>query len=552
MHLCLACMQDKGENGICPYCGFNEADMTKTAGVFLPMGFVLNQRYVIGKALGQGGFGITYIGFDRVLNIRVAVKEYYPSNFAQRLPENVTVLPFTQNEEEYQKGKERFLEEARTLAKFSDHPGIVGVKDCFASNETAYMVMEYLDGMNLKEYLEAKGGRLPVSASLSILIPVMDALRAVHQEGMIHRDISPDNIFITKNGQVKLIDFGAARHSIGGERSLSVMLKPGYAPEEQYRTHGNQGPWTDVYALTATLYRMITGEVPPDALERVMEDKLVISPELPEAVQMVFRRGLAVRAQDRFSSVVEMQQTLRGETMAFDTNLHAGQTISVQKRTKGPHTGKEKSSRRVIIWSAGIAGVICLLLIVFTFFMLMQNQNIDTQTAGEQEIYTAQPALTEAPSAVPAAAPVETSVPSNTPTAVVTEAPLPTEAEVVYDHTADMRLLEDAVYNCLYGFTYAVNTGDTSEVASFVDEGTAYYDETIKNIGHFHEQGIQEEVLSYAIVDVEWLDQNRCNLTQHSVIRVDYVSGESKEIEETYTYLLRRSGDKFLYTKMYE
>ena len=296
-------MKEKGEEQVCPLCGMSDADLGEVAPMFLRPGSELKDRYIVGIALGQGGFGITYIGYDKVLNTRVAIKEYFPSDIAGRTSEAGTVSAYTRSADDFGRGKERFLDEARTLAKFSDHPCIVGVKDCFAENETAYMIMEYLDGVSLKEYLNRKGGRLSVSDSISILAPVMDALCAVHKEGIIHRDISPDNIFITTDGRVRLIDFGAARQTMGGQKSLSVMLKPGYAPEEQYRTRGNQGPWTDVYALTATLYRMITGEVPPDSLERVMEDTLDIPVDLPQNVQTALRIGMAVRASERYSSV---------------------------------------------------------------------------------------------------------------------------------------------------------------------------------------------------------------------------------------------------------
>ena len=309
----MGCMKEKGEEQICPLCGMSDADLGEVAPIFLRPGSELKDRYIVGIALGQGGFGITYIGYDKVLNTRVAIKEYFPSDIAGRTSEAGTVSAYPRSADDFGRGKERFLDEARTLAKFSDHPCIVGVKDCFAENETAYMIMEYLDGVSLKEYLNRKGGRLSVSDSISILAPVMDALCAVHKEGIIHRDISPDNIFITTDGRVRLIDFGAARQTMGGQKSLSVMLKPGYAPEEQYRTRGNQGPWTDVYALTATLYRMITGEVPPDSLERVMEDTLDIPVDLPQNVQTALRIGMAVRSSERYSSVEQLRAALNGQ-----------------------------------------------------------------------------------------------------------------------------------------------------------------------------------------------------------------------------------------------
>lgn len=292
MSLCMGCMTEKGDNETCPYCGYvSPKNPENTA--FLPEGTTIQNRYTLGAPLGQGGFGITYIAYDNKLRTRVAIKEYYPGDIAQRIPGDVGVAPYARSEEDYEHGKKRFIEEAITLARFSDFPGIVSVRDCFEDNNTAYMVMQYLDGIDLKEYLKRKGGKLSPEEAVSILTPVMDALREIHRTGVIHRDISPDNIFITTEGQVKLIDFGSARQAMGGNRSLSIQLKPGYAPEEQYRTHGEQGPWTDVYALAATLYRIVTGVIPPESLERLANDALAIPDDLPDNMRAALKKGLS-------------------------------------------------------------------------------------------------------------------------------------------------------------------------------------------------------------------------------------------------------------------
>ena len=320
MNLCANCMQEKGDAKKCPHCGYEGRDDSQLT-AYLKENTLLCDRFMVGRVLGQGGFGITYLGFDTFLSQKIAIKEYYPSDLAQRIPGEATVSAYTSGNStnDYEHGKARFIEEARTLAKFSDHPGIVGIRDCIEANGTAYIIMQYLEGVTLKEYLKQNGGRLDPNLAVSILMPVMDALRAVHKVGIIHRDISPDNIFITKSSQVKLLDFGAARQSMGGQKSLSVMLKPGYAPEEQYRTGGNQGPWTDVYALSATLYKMITGNVPPDSLERLLDDTLVIPENLPENIKAALRKGLAVRAAERFDSVDALQNTLLGNAPVTPT-----------------------------------------------------------------------------------------------------------------------------------------------------------------------------------------------------------------------------------------
>ena len=370
MRLCMGCMTDKGDNVICPICGLNENDLAAASPAFIRPGHELKQgRYTVGIALGQGGFGITYIGYDNVLGTKVAIKEYYPSDIAQRVPGDRTVMPFTNSDGNFEHGKQKFLEEARILAKFSDYPGIVSVRDCFDENGTAYMVMQYLDGTDLKTYLGQHGGRLGTDESIKILMPVLAALKEVHRAGVIHRDISPDNIFMTADGQVKLIDFGAARQGMDGQKSLSVTLKPGYAPEEQYRTRGNQGPWTDVYALTATLYRMITGNTPPDSLERLMNDEMVIPNYLPENIRLAIQKGMAVKAADRFATIDELQAALTGEykpdTQASMTNKAVAvqnsggggalNTNNVKAAQSGTASGFNK---KLIILAASLAAVL--------------------------------------------------------------------------------------------------------------------------------------------------------------------------------------------------
>jgi serine/threonine protein kinase len=211
-------------------------------------------------------------------------------------------------------GLERFLEEARTLAKFQQHNGIVSVLNVFYGNGTGYMVMEYVDGLTLKEYLIQKD-KLTWEQTLKLFMPVMDALREVHKYGMLHRDISPDNIYLCRDNRVKLLDFGSARYSLGGHsRSLSVVVKPGYAPEEQYRTKGNQGPWTDVYSVAASMYRCITGLVPPDALDRLDEDELRTPSKLginiPDKAERELMAALAIKSNQRTQSIDDLQKGL--------------------------------------------------------------------------------------------------------------------------------------------------------------------------------------------------------------------------------------------------
>jgi beta-lactam-binding protein with PASTA domain/predicted Ser/Thr protein kinase len=266
----MGCFEEYDDSrSICPLCGYAEGTRAAEA-LHMEPGSILADRYIVGRVLGYGGFGVTYIGRDAQLERTVAIKEYLPGEFSTRVPGQTQITVFTDNTklEQYQTGLRKFVEEARRLAQFQNEDGIVKVFDSFEANNTAYIIMEYLDGETLSEYLR-RSGVVPADQAFEMLLPIISSLYNVHQHGIIHRDIAPDNIFITKDGRIKLIDFGAARFATTAHsRSLTVIIKPGYSPEEQYRSRGDQGAYTDVYAVGAVLYRMLTGETPPDALER--------------------------------------------------------------------------------------------------------------------------------------------------------------------------------------------------------------------------------------------------------------------------------------------
>ena len=275
-------------------------------------------RYTIEGVLGQGGFGITYLGMDELHEKPVAIKEFFPQGIVTRNIEyqDTVTVTFVGEKDNYEKGKERFLKEARTMAKFSKDEGIVKALDFFEINNTAYIVMEYLEGVTLKQYLR-ENKRIDAEDLVELLVPLIESLDEIHSQGLIHRDISPDNIMVLPDGRIKLMDFGAARdYTEFGEKSLSIVLKPGYAPPEQYQTHGVQGPWTDIYALCATMYKCITGENPPDAIERVMDDHLKkISafgiPVLPQIEEAIIK-GMSVAANDRYQNVGDFCEDLYG------------------------------------------------------------------------------------------------------------------------------------------------------------------------------------------------------------------------------------------------
>ncbi len=309
--LCPNCFVQKGANLQCPECAYLPGT-TANSPVLLVPGTWLLGRYRTGKLLGQGGFGATYLGWDDRLQIRVAVKEYFPTNLVARQPKGSALVPFTpEHKQTFTKGITRFLDEARTLARLRDTREIVAVQDYFEDNGTAYLVMELLQGQTMKKYIADHGGKIDHKKALSILMPIMKALLSVHEHGMIHRDISPDNIFMPAGGGSKLLDFGAARETAGEKGgSLTVILKPGFAPPEQYFSDGRQGPWTDVYALAASIYCAITGKPPQDSPRRLQEDTMqppsalgiAITPELERTLMT----ALALRRHDRYQSMRDM------------------------------------------------------------------------------------------------------------------------------------------------------------------------------------------------------------------------------------------------------
>lgn len=286
------------------------------AGQGLPVGQLLSGRYEIEKSLGQGGFGITYLAMDKKLLGRVAVKEYFPASLACRRGEEVE--PLTEDcRQRFLRGREKFLAEAKTLAGLSQTPAIVSVLGCFEEKGTAYMVMEYVPGLSLRAWLEEQETLPSFQAVVELLAPVFSAMEQVHKKGLIHRDICPDNLIMRDNGTLTLIDFGAARAFFQQEEEAltrTVMVHQGYAPPEQYDKKGKQGPWTDVYGLAATLYEMLTGTMPPSALERLGGQGVYpasaygvdITPEQEEALN----RGLALETRERCSTVKAFRNAL--------------------------------------------------------------------------------------------------------------------------------------------------------------------------------------------------------------------------------------------------
>lgn len=322
---CYNCMKEIEEGTLCTPCMI-ESDYESKAHHLKP-GTMLNKKYFIGNVIGEGGFGITYIGFDTMLDVRVAVKEYFPNGCVNRNNSVTSEITITTEKQKdfFDKGKERFLGEARSIAKFSREQGIVGVRDYFEENGTAYIIMEYLDGQTLADYIK-QNGNMDAKQLFILMKPVMESLQKVHNAGIIHRDISPDNIMYLKDGTFKLMDFGAARHFTNEEKNMSVVLKMGYAPEEQYRKNGVQGPWTDVYGMCATMYKCITGKVPEDALDRLYADNIKkpseLGVEIPRLFEVILMYGLAVHRENRCKDMAELLDLTDKVLKKEEVNLH--------------------------------------------------------------------------------------------------------------------------------------------------------------------------------------------------------------------------------------
>lgn len=320
-NVCLYCFGDLDRHKVCMRCHRLAHDEPMVAHR-LPARFLLEGRYLIVRTLGEGGFGITYLAWDALQCEQVAVKEYFPAGSAERAPRSAQVVYTKDSRPAANRGLSRFTDEARILAELRDLPGIVSVRDFFSANDTAYIVMEYLDGVSLKKYVTRKGGKLPLADILGIMRPVMESLIPVHEKGLIHRDISPDNILITKHGEVKLIDFGAAQQGSTGDKNAAVVLTQGFAPEEQYRARGEQGSWTDVYALGATIYFCITGRIPPESIQRAAKDTILRPSELGVAIasaqENALMKALAVTRKNRYLTVRQFMNGIYRKPRAAD------------------------------------------------------------------------------------------------------------------------------------------------------------------------------------------------------------------------------------------
>lgn len=422
MKRCMGCMRLIDEGNVdCPYCGYIQNSLPEDER-YLRAGSVIEGRYLIGKALGSGGFGITYIAWDSMLEKTVAIKEYFPSDFVARAENRVSVrLTDPKMKEQFDSGKKKAIEESRTLARLDDIENVTDVYDCFEENNTAYIVMEYLEGITLKDLLKEKG-KLTYEQAVNLIFPVINSLEKVHRQNLIHRDISPDNIFLCKDGKVKLLDFGSARYALNQqERTYTIVLKHGYAPVEQYSTRSAQGPWTDVYAVAATFYRMITGVKPLNSFERVNNDTLMspkeLGVQLPDYVDDAIMHALCIDGKYRTQNMTEFKRDLSGvqaRQNRYKDELYKDRPI--RQYNPNPSPENEKSKAGLIV---AITAIVVSIIVIVAVVIIAKNGG------GSEKATTTVQATTLEEKTVATTAEVTTTEPETTTQPETTKAPDP-------------------------------------------------------------------------------------------------------------------------------
>ena len=414
--ICYGCMKQKRQSPVCEHCGFSEE--TNNPSYQLSQGTILENQYLVGRTLSQTRTEIIYISWDQRLERPVTVREYFPSGLADREPGKEVVLLPTADAEQYSKGMERFLQKAQSLAQLQNIPGIIRTYTTFRSGGTAYIVMEHPEGITLQQYLLQRGGKLTAEETLTILEPVMYSLCQVHQIGLIHGDITPENILLQKTGSVKLLGFDAVRE-VEEENLLRVgnssqtFLRSGFTPIELYQSTGKRGPWSDEYAICATIYYCLTGQIPPDAPDRLLEDTQVnwqMVGGLSQRQISALRKGMALEASNRYPSLEELALELYPEDgtqpetslpdiiLLADTEEPAPQPSLVQEPSV---PGKKTTLRR---WM--LPGIITFLMIGLTLAVLIARMAPAEEPAADTQIQMEAPTeVSTEPSAEPSTKP---------------------------------------------------------------------------------------------------------------------------------------------------
>ena len=357
----------------CSECG-RPYGSVETEPFALKPGTILDGKYLVGEMLGQGGFGITYIGFDLLLEQKVAIKEYYPMSTGMVSRENSTTVVWSSavmQKSGMEKGFDSFLKEARKMAKLGGIPGVVGVKSVFIQNETAYIVMDFIEGETLLKKLQREGP-MDYGTCISLMTPIMQALAEVHKHGIIHRDISPDNIMVQSDGRLILLDLGAAKDldiqgKDGNVQSSQMVAKHGFSPVEQYGQAGKIGPWTDVYAMAATIYYCCTGVLPPSATDRMIEDTLTCRPRLTKEQFDVLAFCMSVLPQKRPQNMDALLQIVTHPAGKTPPVRDVPKTEPVRPETRNLQPPKPDPGRPLPKWLIpGIAAAVAVIALIIS------------------------------------------------------------------------------------------------------------------------------------------------------------------------------------------
>ena len=407
---CMKCMHAlaAGET-FCSECG-RPYGSVETEPFALKPGTILDGKYLVGEMLGQGGFGITYIGFDLLLEQKVAIKEYYPMSTGMVSRENSTTVVWSSavmQKSGMEKGFDSFLKEARKMAKLGGIPGVVGVKSVFIQNETAYIVMDFIEGETLLKKLQREGP-MDYGTCVSLMTPIMQALSEVHKHGIIHRDISPDNIMVQSDGKLILLDLGAAKDldiqgKDGNVQSSQMVAKHGFSPVEQYGQAGKIGPWTDVYAMAATIYYCCTGVLPPSATDRMIEDTLTCRPRLTKEQFDVLAFCMSVLPQKRPQNMDALLQIVTHPAGKTPPVRDVPKTEPVRPETRNLQPPKPDPGRPLPKWLIpGIAAAVAVIaLIISVGSGGKKSAPASSVKAPAAQAVTTEPAPTEAAPTAP-------------------------------------------------------------------------------------------------------------------------------------------------------
>mgnify|MGYP002986237381 CR=1 FL=1 len=432
---------------VCPECG-RPYGSVKAESFALKPGTILDGKYLVGEMLGQGGFGITYIGFDLLLEQKIAIKEYFPMSTGMVSREGRSTVVWSDavmQKSGVEKGFDSFLKEARKMAKLRSIPSVVGVNSVFIQNETAYIVMDFIEGETLLKKLQREDP-MDYGTCVSLMAPIMQALSEVHKHGIIHRDISPDNIMVQNDGRLILLDLGAAKDldiqgKDGNMQSSQMVAKHGFSPVEQYGQAGKIGPWTDVYAMAATIYYCCTGTLPPTSVDRIVEDTLTCKPRLTKEQFDVLAAGMSILPQKRpqdmaalLQIVTRLQKGGKAEPVKPAPQAEpakAQQTPPVPPRPADvkppvknapPKTPQKKPLPAWLIPAvAGIVAVLGIVVCIVTATGKAPRQNVSMKAAATEPVLQPAPAETTPKATTPKATVPKATEPKPEPTTKPTQ-----------------------------------------------------------------------------------------------------------------------------------